>query len=855
MFTPRPYQEKAIRAPFDYWAISDGNPLIVAPTASGKALMIAEFTKRACTLYPGTRILVLAHVAKLLKQNAATLIKQWPHAPLGFYSASLGRKDHHAKILFAGIQSIYRKASIVGHVDLILIDEAHLISPNQATMYRQFIAALMIINPKLKICGYTATPYRQNQGYLTEGKNPLFTDIAFEIPVLHLLEEGYLTPVITPKTNIEMDVSSVGMSGGDFVVSQLDEAVNKCEITEACVTEVIHHMETRNYPLVFCVTVKHAENTVEEFKRRGLNFALITGDTKEEERDIIFGQFERKEVDGVVNVMTMTTGIDIPCIDLVVLMRPLRAPSSYVQIVGRGMRLVDGSIGNLPTKELRLAAIASSAKPDCIAEGQKILTDIGLVPIEKITKQMKVWDGVAFVRHGGIVSKGIQNTIEYAGLIATPDHKVWTEYGWKEFKECAAKQIPISITGYGGMEIKLDSGYNRSGYKKGREITSVFRNLMQWMWEAGRKSCGYAEEKNCWVQKMWTDHKYQQARSWSPKMATAEMCYCEAEMHKQEGFKLPKLWGKRNQVQVWQPQLNGQIHNGQSWFGSVLTNRQNRQQRSLRAGESSSCSSYYKYEQSAMQFWYKTNAFIQRSISKRALRRRYNNKTIKQGFFFPRNRVQIFQPKIKQTKRQVWDILNAGPRNRFTCQGLLVSNCMVLDFGGVVKALGPIDNVKVKAPGNGTGDAPIKQCPKCLSLNHAAVRVCFDCGYEWPEPEPNVETNSSKAAILSSQIESVWYDVDDVYYDIHMKTGKPDSIKISYHVGVTSYPEWVFPENPKMKTRFAGFWIKRGGSAAAIPQSAEEAAEAMKTLDKPTRILVRPNGKFDDILEYDFGQA
>lgn len=542
MFTPRPYQEKAIQAPFDYWAIANGNPLIVAPTASGKALMIAEFTKRACNLYPETRILILSHVAKLLKQNAATLMKQWPHAPFGFYSASIGRRDHHAKILFAGIQSIYKKASIVGHVDIIEVDEAHLISPNQATMYRIFIAALLVINPKLKIVGYTATDYRQNQGYLTEGKEPIFTDVAFKVPVLHLLEEGYLTPVITPPTNIEMDVSSVGMSGGELITSQLDKAVNRCEITEACVTETIHHMKTRNFPLVFCVTISHAENTVAEFKRRGLNFELITGDTTEAERDIIYRKFERKEIDGIVNVMTMTTGIDLPCIDLIVLMRPIRAPSSYVQIVGRGMRLIDGAIGNLPTKELRLAAIASSVKPDC----------------------------------------------------------------------------------------------------------------------------------------------------------------------------------------------------------------------------------------------------------------------------------------------------------------------MVLDFGGVVKALGPIDNVKVKSPGNGTGDAPIKQCPECLSLNHAAVRVCFDCGYEWPEPEPDVQTKSSNSAILSSQIESVWHDVDDVYYDLHKKAGKPDSVKISYHVGVSQYPAWVFPELPKMKSKFAGFWIKRGGGATAIPQTTADALERMKFLDKPKRILVRPNGKFDDILEYDF---
>lgn len=182
-------------------------------------------------------------------------------------------------------------------------------------------------------------------------------------------------------------------------------------------------------------------------------------------------------------------------------------------------------------------------------------------------------------------------------------------------------------------------------------------------------------------------------------------------------------------------------------------------------------------------------------------------------------------------------------------------NCMVLDFGGVVKALGPIDNVKVKAPGNGTGDAPIKQCPECLSLNHAAVRVCVECEYEWPEPEPNVEVRSSKAAILSNQIETEWLDVDDVTYSVHQKMGKPDSIKVSYLVGIESADSWIFPEHPHAKAKFAGWWIKRDG-AFPIPTSAGEAWERLLERDcvaVPSRILVRPNGKYYDILEYDFG--
>jgi superfamily II DNA or RNA helicase len=105
MKTLRPYQAEATASTFGYFAKSNGNPLIIAPVAAGKSLLMAEFITQACRLYHGTRILVLAHNKELLQQNEAELKEQWPEVETGFYCAGLGKKVKAAPITFASIQS------------------------------------------------------------------------------------------------------------------------------------------------------------------------------------------------------------------------------------------------------------------------------------------------------------------------------------------------------------------------------------------------------------------------------------------------------------------------------------------------------------------------------------------------------------------------------------------------------------------------------------------------------------------------------------------------------------------------------------------------------------------------------
>ena len=205
MLTLRPYQQAAITAIYGYFQTHTGNPLVVIPTAGGKSLVMASFIEGVLKAWPDQRILIVTHVRELIAQNHAEMIGLWPEATAGIYSAGLGKREAQARILFAGIQSIHRRAAEIGHTDLVLIDEAHLIPGKSSTMYRRFLDALKAINPALKVIGLTATPFRLDCGMLHEGQNALFTDIAYEAPVRELIDAGYLSPLVSKQPATRFD--------------------------------------------------------------------------------------------------------------------------------------------------------------------------------------------------------------------------------------------------------------------------------------------------------------------------------------------------------------------------------------------------------------------------------------------------------------------------------------------------------------------------------------------------------------------------------------------------------------------------------------------------------------------------
>lgn len=341
---PRYYQVEAVDALFDYFTHKRGNPLVALPTATGKSVVIALFCYRALSLYPRTRIVVLTHVKELIKQNYDKLRTAWHHAPAGIYSAGLNRKDTAAQILFAGIQSIVNAIDLIGWVDLIIIDEAHLVSPEDETRYMIVIGALLKINPLLKVWGTTATWWRKKHGALTnEG---IFTDICYDRTkpddFRRFIVEGFLSPLVARATQVKLDVSEVSLSNGDYNTKQLEAAVDNDSITQAALREVVLNSDGRRAWMFFCSGIAHAEHCADILNNWGIRTGVVHSKLAGGQRDQVLQDWYSGRLRAVTNNNVLTTGIDYPAIDLIAMLRPTLSSSLWVQMLGRGMRVTTG---------------------------------------------------------------------------------------------------------------------------------------------------------------------------------------------------------------------------------------------------------------------------------------------------------------------------------------------------------------------------------------------------------------------------------------------------------------------------------------------------------------------------------
>lgn len=341
MITLRPYQNDAVTAVFDKLRIDDST-LLVAPVGAGKTIMQAEIIQRSIKSYSSCRFLCVVHTRELVSQNMQAMVRAWPGAPVGVNSAGLGRRDTHSQILFAGIQSIARKTSQIGHVDCMIVDECHLIPESSDTVYQKVIHQLRMINPAMKVVGLTGTPYRLKQGMLTDGDNPMFQSVAYDIEIKTLIDDGYLTRPISKATATTFDTTGVQLRGGEFVPGQLQAAVNVDSTTQSAVDEILSFGTDRRAWLVFCAGVDHAYAVRDAIRARGITCETVEGKTTKGDRDSILRRYKDGQIKCLTNVNVLSAGFDYPGIDMIALMRPTKSASLYIQQCGRALRLADG---------------------------------------------------------------------------------------------------------------------------------------------------------------------------------------------------------------------------------------------------------------------------------------------------------------------------------------------------------------------------------------------------------------------------------------------------------------------------------------------------------------------------------
>jgi DNA repair protein RadD len=394
----RYYQLAAIDACYRYLRESMGNPCIVLPTGSGKTPVIATLVRDAVLQWDG-RVLILAHVKELLEQTAEKLHAICPMVTFGVYSAGLKRRDTKQKVIVGGIQSVYDKADQLGHFDLIIIDEAHLIPHEGEGRYRTLIADLREINPDIRIIGLTATPYRLGTGWLC-GEENILTEVCYEVGVKELISQGYLSPIVGKNAAARIDSTSLKVVRGEYLDSQAELAF--LETVKLACAEILDRTVTRKSVLLFCQGVEHARTVaailradlvgrdaltlaqldparstfefgddplsqwelgvwadwleengspvdrVRVFMARGRAIVgEIYGDTPAEERAELIRQFRERTLRYLVNVNVLTTGFDATNVDCVGLLRATASPGLYYQMVGRGFRLSPGKYDTL----------------------------------------------------------------------------------------------------------------------------------------------------------------------------------------------------------------------------------------------------------------------------------------------------------------------------------------------------------------------------------------------------------------------------------------------------------------------------------------------------------------------------
>ena len=825
----RPYQAQVLDDIWQWFAgHAEGNPVVEACVGAGKSVMIAALCERALTQYPGTRIVMAVHVKELAEQNLDKLLKMWPGAPVGTHSASLKKREAGRDITFCTIQTVHNKSGEFGRVDLLLVDECHLISPKAASMYQRFIAGLRAINPALRVIGWTGTAFRGDGIWLTS--QGLFSHIAARVKMADLLAQKYLAPLKAMATATTISAEGVTVRQGDYVVGELEAAADSADLVRAAAAEIVRLAHDRRAWMVFAVTVRHALHVLQAIRAHGVPAAMVTGETPLAERERYIRQFKAGELRCLVNVAVLTTGFDVPAVDCIALLRPTKSPVLYVQIAGRGMRTAEG-------------------KTDCIAEGQRVLTDSGLVPIESVTVDMRVWDGVSFVRHDGAVCKGEQDVITYAGLTATPDHRVWTDRGWARFADCAAAGVGIAVGGYGRSPVReIDRHFRKCDDHQGEQVFAGALHWMRRIWVAAHRQLA---QVNRWLSPLWEP-------AFGTTLATEAVRGGVSAVHQPELHELRSVRREGYPFRVRFADSHGGLGSKELGTQSSAGDRPNRQRSGIQARQFEAFDAGAKFGAHAQATDISAGAFLQACASSRSLRRHDADKADCIRPYIAGDNGEMGKS-VVQAKRRVWDLLNAGPLHRFTCEGLIVSNCLWLDFTSTTRELGPVDLIKGRVPSpkppgarKGPAEAPVKLCPECGNPSGLMSLRCGACGYEYPQDLKHGAA-SDGAQVLGTRFAD--HAITRVDYRRHAKPGKPPSLRADYWVGIRLVAsEWVCLEHVGYAREKATQWWRARGHAPT-PMSVDEAIARLPELIDPLRIHTRQVGPHTEITRHEFDRT
>ena len=320
----RPYQQAAREAIHAEWNDGRRRTLLVLPTGTGKTIVFAAVTEDQ--VRSGSRVLVLAHRGELLEQ-AADKIKRSTGLASAVEKAEQTCLDSWCRVVVGSVQSLQRHARLeqfpADYFGTIIIDEAHhAITDGYQRVLEHF--------PEANVLGVTATPDRGDMRNLGE----VFDSLAYEYKLTQAIREGYLCPILAQTIPLQLDISQVALSGGDFAVGGLGTAL------DPYLEQIASEMQTAcagRKTVVFLPLIKTSRKFRDILNSKGFRAAEVNGQS--EDRTEILSDFSNGKYNVLCNSMLLTEGWDCPSVDCIVVLRPTKVRSLYSQMVGRGTRL------------------------------------------------------------------------------------------------------------------------------------------------------------------------------------------------------------------------------------------------------------------------------------------------------------------------------------------------------------------------------------------------------------------------------------------------------------------------------------------------------------------------------------
>lgn len=346
----RPYQQEAHDAIIK-WVRKFTEPcMIEAATGAGKSHIIASLADTVHKMSGGKKILCLAPTAELVIQNSDKY-KLTGH-PYSIFSASAGQKHLRHPVVFGTPLTVLNTIEkFGGEFAMVVIDECHGITPT----VKEIIYSIARKNPRLRVVGMTATPYRMFDGYIfrqwpdgnpvaeDQTRDPYFSACVYRITAPYLIEQGYLTrPVVGKTSGDHYDTLDMKLNArGQFDAADVDRAyVGQGRKTASIIADVVAQSRDRQGVMIFAATVQHAKECLESLPPE--LSAIVTGETKMKDRTEIIKDFKARKIKYIVNVAVLTTGFDAPHVDVIAMLRATESVGLLQQIVGRGLRLSSG---------------------------------------------------------------------------------------------------------------------------------------------------------------------------------------------------------------------------------------------------------------------------------------------------------------------------------------------------------------------------------------------------------------------------------------------------------------------------------------------------------------------------------